>query len=195
MRKRKTTRILTKVEEKENLGKPLLPYNHDVVREKGFFFSFARFDRNHELFCLGSNGQEKVVNSAWFLDLLDCFKDVSTKTVMELRNSSTYDLHPVNWSNANAKCPDENTQADFWQFRINKSKGRIIGCLIDHVFYITWLDRYHNFTDSEGYGGVQYFPRPKSVFEQHEEEIENLKLENAELRKEIEDFEELLSIM
>lgn len=38
--------------------------------------------------------------------------------------------------------------------------GRVIGILIDAVFYVVWLDPYHNLTNSEGYGGVKKYPKP-----------------------------------
>ena len=52
-------------------------------------------------------------------------------------------------------------QYNFWQFRINKSRGRVIGALIEGVFYIVWLDCHHNLTDSEGYGKARKYPPPK----------------------------------
>ena len=41
-------------------------------------------------------------------------------------------------------------QYEWWQFRISKSKGRVIGIFIENCFHIVWLDRYHNLTNSEG---------------------------------------------
>ena len=58
---------------------------------------------------------------------------VSGKTVPELKRPP-HELHPVKWKTANAKPPD--TQCEYWQFQLNKSKGRVIGILIDGVFYI-----------------------------------------------------------
>ena len=47
-------------------------------------------------------------------------------------------------------------QYEWWQFRISKSKGRVIGIFIENCFHILWLDRYHNLTNSEGYGKENY---------------------------------------
>lgn len=48
---------------------------------------------------------------------------------------------------------------------LDKSHGRVIGILIDAVFYIVWLDPHHNPTDSKGYGGANKFKRPCSDYE------------------------------
>lgn len=47
-------------------------------------------------------------------------------------------------------------QYEWWQFRISKSKGRVIGIFIENCFHIVWLDRYHNLTNSEGDGKENY---------------------------------------
>ena len=90
----------------------------------------------------------------WFIELLDCLKSISDKTILELMNRSTHDLHPIDWGKTNAKPPEGYDQLEYWRFRLNKSRGRVIGTIIDNVFYVMWLDPYHNLTDREGYGGV-----------------------------------------
>ncbi len=146
-------------------GAQILPHNIRSVSEEGFSFSFSCFDREHDLFNLGSGKGREPIQAKWFLDLLDCLKDVSTYTVQRLKTTTTYDLHPVDWKNTNAKLPENYEQCEFWQFRISKSKGRVIGILYEGVFYIVWLDPHHNLTDSEGYRGATYYPRPKSEYE------------------------------
>lgn len=135
-----------------------LPFNGEIVKENGFSFSFSAFDRTHELFNLSKNSKGDVMDGRWFLELLDCLKSVSGKNVDELKKSK-HELHPIDWSKTNAKSPSE--QGEYWQFRIDKSSGRVIGLLIDSVFYVVWLDPHHNLTNSEGYGGVKLFPPPK----------------------------------
>lgn len=166
--------------------KNTLPFNGNAVTGRSFSFSFSCFDRTHELFNLGDNTQDKVVSGKWFLDLLDCLKSVSNKSIVELERSM-HDLHRVAWSNANATAPLNSGQCEYWQFRINKSKGRIIGFLISGVFYIVWLDPHHNLTNSDGYGGVNRYKKPLSVYETQEldiatylETIKMLEDENAE---------------
>ena len=89
---------------------------------------------------------------------MDCFKNVSGKTIQELK-SRPFCLHPINWKTANATCPFS-PEIEWWQFRINKSHGRVIGMLINQTFYVVWLDAYHNLTNSEGYGGIKTFKQP-----------------------------------
>ncbi|MBO6178492.1 MAG: hypothetical protein J6O04_04930 [Selenomonadaceae bacterium] len=136
-----------------------LPYNGNVVLDDGIAFSFACFDRGNKYFNLGGNSEDKTVGGIWFIKLLDCLKDVGTKTIQELKKAP-YHLHPVKWESANVKPPNNSEQCQYWQFRLNKSDGRVIGILIDHIFYVVWLDPYHNLTNSEGYGGVKLYNPP-----------------------------------
>lgn len=172
--------------------KKCLPFNGNAVTEKSFSFSFACFDRTHELFNLGDSTSDGVVSGKWFLDFLDCLKSVSNKSIMELKNS-LHDLHPINWSKTNTDPPDSNIQYEYWQFRINKSKGRIIGFLIDGIFYIVWLDPHHNLTDSEGYGGVNNYKAGLSIYESQNETIMQLSHRVEALQDELKTAYELLS--
>ncbi len=137
-----------------------LPFNGSVVKDKQLLFSFANFDRTHKLFNLGGNSEDKTVGGQWFLKLLDCLKSVSGKSITELMQKSTHDLHPIDWSKTNTNPPAGYEQLEYWQFRVDKSNGRVIGIIVNNVFYIVWLDPYHNLTDSEGYGGVKKYPQP-----------------------------------
>ena len=142
--------------EKPPLSKFELPFNGKAVESQ--MFSFACLDLDNEFFNLGGNAEDKTVGGKWFLQLLECLKSVSNKTISELKNS-VHDLHPVDWKNTNVKCPGNN-QSEYWQFRINKSRGRVIGILIDNIFYVIWLDPHHNLINSEGYEKAKKFPRP-----------------------------------
>lgn len=169
-----------------------LPYNGNAVTEKSFSFSFSCFDRTHELFNLGDNTTEGVINSKWFLDLLDCLKSVSNKTISELK-SSLHDLHPITWSKTNTNAPFNNDQYDYWQFRINKSKGRVIGFLIDGIFYVVWLDPHHNLTNSDGYGGIDRYRTPLSIYETQELLIKQYEGTIGKLQEDIKIYEEILN--
>lgn len=167
--------------------KRTLPYNGNAVTEKGFSFSFSCFDRSHKLFNLGDNTSDGTVSGSWFLDFLDCMKSVSNLTVAELQQSRTHDLHPIDWSKTNTSAPANSEQCEFWQFRINKSKGRVIGFVIDSFFYVVYLDPHHNLTNSEGYGKEAFYDAPLSEYEilqqalrTTQEELEHLRLENKE---------------
>lgn len=158
-KKHKTTKFNLPTAEVGNVeNKILFPYNGKAVEKQGFSFSFSCFDRTHELFNLGDNNSEKVMDGHWFVDLLDCLKNTSKMTSNELK-CSMYDLHPIDWDNTNTCAPVNCDQIQYWQFRVNKSRGRIIGFLVDGVFYVVWLDPHHNLTNSPGYEkAVNYSP-------------------------------------
>lgn len=188
MKKTKMTK-LTKISPSSTEKKKTLLYNDNIVKEKGFSFCFARFDRNHELFNLSSDTCK--TDACWFLDLFDCLKEVNGRTIPELRQSS-FKLHPIDWSKTNARAPDDSNQIEYWQFRLNKSKGRVIGYIIDSIFYVVWLDRYHNLTNSNGYGTAVYYEYPHSEYEKNVEMIEGLRSKVTELEKENKELYESL---
>ena len=137
----------------------ILPFNGNVVTDKMISFSFACFDRSHELFNLGGNTDDGVISGKWFVELLDCLKNVGNMTIPEMRQSKTHELHPIDWEHIkNTNPPKNSEQLEFWQFRISKSKGRVIGFILENVFYVVWLDPYHNLVDSEGYGTIKVYP-------------------------------------
>ena len=113
-------------------------------------------------------------------------------TVQQVKES-IHDLHPVDWSKANARKPSDDEQHEYWQFRINKSKGRVVGMLIAGVFYVVWLDPNHNLTNSEGYGKERYYRAGLSLYEKQELVIEELQKENTRLSEELKTAEELLN--
>lgn len=195
MSRHKTTKKfkLPSIDEKLLEMKKTLPFNGSAVTEKSFSFSFACFDRSHHLFNLGGGKTEGgTVPGNWFIDLLDCFKGISNMKIAEMK-SSMYDLHPIDWNKTNASAPKGSEQCDYWQFRINKSKGRVIGILIDGVFYVVWLDPYHNLTDSEGYGAANYYKPAMSLYEMKEKEVQTLEEEVEHLRSELQMAETLLN--
>ena len=170
-----------------------LPYHGNLVPNSGFSFSFASFDRTHKLFNLGDDNETSgVISGHWFVELMDCFKSVNGMTVPELK-TSMHDLHPVDWSNANTAIPSDSSQCQYWQFRINKSKGRVIGVLTDGVFYVVWLDPHHNLTDSEGYGTVEWHKAAPSLYEIRDMELAAAQATIERLSKELEVYEELLN--
>lgn len=181
---------LVNIDKKALPEKVTLPFNGSVVTEKSFSFSFSCFDRTHELFNLGDSTPDNVVSGKWFLDYLDCLKSVCNMTMYEVQTSS-FDLHPIDWEKTNTHAPEEDTQREYWQFRINKSRGRIIGFIIEGVFYIVWLDPHHNLTDSEGYGGVRTYRRPCSEYEELQYSLQLLQDENKRLSDENKAFEDL----
>ena len=159
----------------------ILPFNGRYVSDRIMAYSFSCLDRHHALFNLGNDKtDDEPVPKEWFLDLLDCLKEVGGKTIQEMKNSPWY-LHPVNWRHANVRCPTHEQQHEYWQFRLGKSRGRIIGIKIDSLFYVIWLDAHHNLTDSEGYGGAQSYRQPTSEYERLLLEKKRLEFENQNL--------------
>lgn len=180
-KKRKTINLsLPETEAKYNT-QIALPYNGIFATPKNFSFSFACFDRTHELFNLGDDrGPDGTISGAWFLSLLDCLKDVSNKRISDLR-TSIHDLHPVDWEKANTRPPAGAEQLDFWQFRLNKSLGRVIGIKVESTFYIVWLDPHHNLTDSAHYETAKSYRAGMSEYEKLLRENELLMAQNKEL--------------
>ena len=170
---------------------PTLPYDGNAVTDKSFAFSFSCFDRTHDYFNLGDNSSDRTISGKWFLDLFDCLREVCRKPIPELKHSM-YDLHPVDWKNANVHMPESSEQLDYQQFRINKGRGRVIGFKIDNLFYIVWLDPHHNLSDSDGYGTATKYRTPESEFEKLVRDKDSLEEENNQLRADLQAAEELL---
>ena len=161
------------------------------LKENEIIFSFKFFTREHSLFNLSD--RNKAVNGTWFLELLNCLSEVAKLTISELKQFSKFQMHPINWETTNIDCPILDKEEDFWQFRINKSKGRIIGFLIDNLFYIVWLDYHHNLTSCEGYGGAESYKYALSDYELLEQQLNDTKEQVKILRKENEELEEMLN--
>lgn len=168
-----------------------LPFNGNAVTEKSFSISFACFDRTHELFNLGGTADDNTVGGKWFLDLLDCLKNICNMNISDIRGSM-YDIHPIEWNKTNAAAPKGYEQIEYWQFRINKSRGRVIGFKIDGVFYVVWLDPHHNLTDSEGYGTVQKYRCPESEYDSLLRRIAELEENNQRIKEDLETANQLL---
>ena len=174
----------------------VLPFNGKAVRKNSLVFSFTTFDREHELFNLGNDlTKNEALPNEWFVSLFDKLKEASSKTIQDLK-LPPFEYHPVDWKKANAQKPSSSEQLEYWQFRLSKSKGRVIGIPIptneNTVFYIVWLDAHHNLTNSEGYGKAKYFASPLDMYELLEQKNEELKQENTKLKGDLETAEKLM---
>jgi len=125
------------------------------------------------------------------LDLLDCLREVCNKKTAEL-GQSLFDLHEIKWERTNAQSPSSQEQHEHYQFRINKSKGRVIGFKTHNTFYIVWLDPHHNLTNSAGYGKESYHYKPLSQYEEAVSVISEQQFEIAKLQEEVEVLCQLL---
>lgn len=191
--KGRTTSPLISPNVRSNGKTRLSVIDKNIIDEKKFLFSFTLFDRDHKLFNLGDEStKDGAVPGGWFLSLFDCFECVCDMKIYDLKGSS-YDLHPVDWEFANTSPPTGLEQYELQQFRINKSKGRIVGFYIGNVFYVVWLDPHHNLTDSEGYGKAVFYRKPLSDYERLEKKCEEQRKEIMRLKGDLHAAEELLN--
>lgn len=133
----------------------------EISIDQKVIFSFELFDRTSDYFNLGETC------SGWYISLLDVLKEVSKHTwrdfVQKYKNG-TYDPHKYSDSSLYEYNIEnfEELKENAWQFRINKSLGRVHGILIDNIFYIYWLDPHHNMTNSKGYEKSKPLKQPEN---------------------------------
>lgn len=146
-------------------------------------FTFEDFDREHEYFNLSKVGPE------WYILLLDTLQNLSIRSWPSILRDITYDAHPHDWSKTTTSFKkDKYEQFDGVQFQLTKSKGRVHGYVIGNLFYVVWLDRYHNLYDMDGFPSVKskikILKQPgKSCLQILDANIEYLAKENQKLRK------------
>lgn len=135
--------------------------------------SFEFFDGENKLFSLGN------IENEWFTDLINEFNQITKLTRKQLfgEYKKKYKPHPyTDKSKLNFK--DEfltNPQYEAFQLRLEKSTGRMHGFFIDNVYYIRFLDKWHNMYNSPGYESEKIVPFPKTMCETLEEENQTLK--------------------
>lgn len=172
--------------------KKKFPIENEVIQSmrnrasEKIIFSFRFFDREHELFNMGSMEKRSIpICSEWFITLLDTLKSVSNITVNELKSQRQhYDYHEHDWNNLKTKYnfdDDFLEQVECVQFRLSASSGRVHGFVIGNTFYIVWLDPHHNLYPDERFGGTKYYLKPETCFEKIIQENVKLKKENYEL--------------
>lgn len=171
-----------------------LPFNGQAITDNMLAFSFTSFDREHKLFNLGGVSSDGTVGANWFIDLLDGLKEISGKKISELKGSK-FDLHPIDWKNVNMKRPESSDQLEYWQLRLDKSSGRIVGVKYENIFYVVWLDPHHNTSDSEHYEKAKAYQRPLSTYEiqcqlieELNQKIQHLTQENEEYRQTFDEY-------
>lgn len=153
--------------------------------DKKIKISFEFLDSNNKYFSLGK------IENEWFTDLFEELKELSkiTKKQLFTEYKKKYKPHPYTNTIKLLNYKDEyltNPQYDGVQLRLDKSSGRIHGFFIENVYYIRFLDRRHNMYISEGYGGVEFVPFPKTGFEKLEDENQIQKEKIEYLEKKIE---------
>lgn len=165
--------------------------NAGNFENKNIKISFEFFDYKNEFFSLGN------IENEWFIDLLEELRELSKITRKQLFTEyrKKYKPHPYINSLGSLNYKDDyltNPQYEAVQLRIDKSSGRIHGFFIENVYYIRFLDRWHNMYDSEGYGKAIMVPFPKTNFERLEDENKKQKEEISRLEKRNEKNAEIL---
>lgn len=165
--------VIPEIETKEkDIAKVLQTLKEENAEdEKKIKLSFRFFDRNNSLFNLGE------VENEWFIDLLDSMKLLTKITRKQLfgEYKEKFKPHPyneikkLNWKDEMLTNP----QYEAWQLRINKSKGRFHGFFVENIYYIKFLDRWHNMYDDKKYGGIEYKEYPITSYEKLEAELKN----------------------
>lgn len=155
------------------------------ILKKSVIFSWKYFDRSHRKFNCGG------IKIPWVMSLLDTLKGVSNLTIGELiqENGKRHGLrfHEIDWNNTTIEKFNFNDiffsqiEDKCYQLSISKGNGRIIGFLIDNIFFIVWLDPHHQLYLMDGFGGEKEFDYPINEFEALNMEYEDLKKQHEEL--------------
>lgn len=157
--------------------------------DKKIKLSFEFLDTNNELFRLGE------VENEWYSDLINEFQMLTNITKKQVfgEYKKKYQPHPYT-DREKLNYKDEyltNPQYDATQLRLTKSTGRLHGFFVDNIYYIRFLDRWHNMYDSEGYQGAKICGFPMTIAEKltmqigekdlHIKELEEKLYKNGEL--------------
>ncbi|HHU17813.1 MAG TPA: hypothetical protein GXZ70_06320 [Clostridiales bacterium] len=109
-------------------------------------FTFEDLDREHDYFNLSRVGRE------WFIHFLDTLQKLSKKTWPEIQQDNYYNVHPHDWNKTTTRFRKEKyEQYEGVQFSLGSNYGRVHGYIIGNLFFIVWLDKYHNLYDMEGH--------------------------------------------
>ena len=149
-------------------------------RDEGLKFSFEALDKTEYFLLYGTCPN-------WAAELFDMLKDISGPSVADMVGGNyrtKYRVHNHEKANPPSKLPDGVALKDCYQIRIQSSKGGIHGIFIDNIFYIIWLDPFHNMYPNEHFGGLRKVKPTSTCCMDRDAEI-------AELHKKIEELEEL----
>lgn len=145
--------------------------------------SFQFFERNNKLFNLGE------VESEWFIKVIDTLQLLSQITRKQLfgEYKEKFKPHPYNdIDKLNLK--DDmltNQQNEAYQIRITKSKGRLHGFFVENIYYIRFIDRWHNMYNDVKYGGITIKMFPDSMYDILEDKYKELEEKNIKLEKQL----------
>lgn len=115
------------------------------ILEQRISFSFEFF-KQIDYFGLGE------CDKNWYILLLKTLQALSCMTTKDLHdNGKKLHYHKIEWNQKNIPIQPEDItwvketeRENLWQIHITKSRGRIIGFMHNHIFYIVLLDPNHN---------------------------------------------------
>lgn len=146
-------------------------------------FSFESLDRN-EFFDLPAKCER------WSIFMMDQLKVVSGLTVTELRTMRDSKLRFHDHENANppVEIPNNIAPKDMCQIRFGTNRGGVHGVFVDNIFYIIWLDPFHNMYPSKKHGGLKKIPSTQPCYMEFQSKIDALSEENEKLNAEIDEL-------
>ena len=106
-------------------------------------FSFEFYDVGHSKYCF-SNWSEKQI-----LLTLKRLKDITTKSLLELKSQHSYRFHEVYWNKTIHKTGFNNSSVNelppfqFALIGVNGQLARVFGAYAEGVFYLVWFDLEH----------------------------------------------------
>lgn len=155
----------------------------------------------------------------WFVELLDAFKEASSRNWIELKTKDRH-AYKHDWNSTNFTFEfdvDTIDQYEGGQFSLNKSRGRVHGFIVGNVFYVYWLDPHHNMNNDKKYGGIRWAKHPTisccekqnelleklaseadiafKLAEEAEEKLESYNSEIDHLKKHIKELEKELNVL
>lgn len=108
-------------------------------------FSFRHIARDHDKFSYSAKASEYFCK---VLERLSALSDLSIKELHASRSPSLR-MHPIEWEGTSepegfAHLNEQLRASTPYQFSISgNAHGRVHGFVVDHVFYVVWLDPDH----------------------------------------------------
>ncbi|MGF9727007.1 hypothetical protein ABEX00_12750 [Bacillus safensis] len=141
-------------------------------------FSWKYFDKDHEVYNCGG------IQMPWIISLLETLKSISGLLLEELTATKNKKgglrFHKIRWGKVQEKKFNfndvffEQIKDESYQLSLSTAKGRFHGFLVHNIFFIVWLDPYHQLELMKDHGGVRKFDFPKNENEILCDEIETL---------------------
>lgn len=123
-------------------------------KNKKILFSYEHLDLSNSKYVLSSIGDYKIYNqfiSEYFCKIQEYSKK-EKKEFSNIRWREINHIHPIDWKDSqiredsftklDAKLMEE-IKDDCWQLGINSTTFRMHGFFIENIFYVVWLDPYH----------------------------------------------------